>query len=116
MSQTKGDTVHCAGRTQADRVPVVAFGTVRAVPAGAIFHVKSKRRRDIALTPELRGRTEAAARRLLELVASGVTPPPVLKPRCRGCSLHDRCMPELLSRPDAVRRYHRSLFVLSSPG
>ena len=86
-----------------------------AVPAGAIFHIKSKRRREIAFTPELRGRTETAARRLHELVAAGVTPPPVLKPRCRGCSLRDRCMPELLSRPDALRSYHQSLFVLESP-
>jgi CRISPR-associated exonuclease Cas4 len=85
-----------------------------AVPAGAIFHNKSKRRRETVFTPELRRRTEDAARRLHELVAAGVTPPPVLKPRCRGCSLHDRCMPELLCRPDAVRRYHQALFVLSS--
>jgi CRISPR-associated exonuclease Cas4 len=87
-----------------------------AVPAGAIFHIKSKRRREVMFMPELRGRTEAVARRLHELVAAGITPPPVLKARCRGCSLHDRCMPELLSRPEAVGSYHQSLFVLASPG
>jgi CRISPR-associated exonuclease Cas4 len=82
------------------------------VPAGAIFHVKSKRRREITFTAELRAKTEEAARRLHELVASGVTPRPVLKPRCRGCSLHDLCMPELLARASAVHRYHGSLFVV----
>ena len=81
-----------------------------AVPAGAIFHVKSKRRREIVFTPELRAKTEEAARRLHQLVASGVTPPPVLKARCRGCSLYDLCMPELLGRSIAVRKYQESLF------
>lgn len=81
-----------------------------AVPAGAIFHVKSKRRREIMFTPELRAKTEEAARRLHELVASGVTPPPVLKPRCRGCSLRELCMPELLSQRANVTRYLVGLF------
>jgi CRISPR-associated exonuclease Cas4 len=83
-----------------------------AVPAGAIYHVKSKRRRQIVFTADLRARTEAAARRLHELFASGVTPPPVLKPRCRGCSLHDLCMPELLSAAGRPRAYQRELFVI----
>src|SRR5207247_80397 len=58
-----------------------------------------------------RAQTEEAARRLHELFASGVTPPPVLKPRCRGCSLHDLCMPELLSQASRPREYQRRLFV-----
>jgi CRISPR-associated exonuclease Cas4 len=81
------------------------------VPAGAIYHVKSKRRREIVFTPPLRARTEEAARRLHELFASAVTPPPVLKPRCRGCSLHDLCMPELISQRGRSRQYQRELFV-----
>jgi CRISPR-associated exonuclease Cas4 len=76
------------------------------VPAGAVFHIKSKRRRDIDFTPGLRAKTEAAARKLHELVASGRTPPPVLKPRCKGCSLFDLCMPGLLMETSRLRRYH----------
>jgi CRISPR-associated exonuclease Cas4 len=53
-----------------------------AVPAGAIFHIKSKRRREVVFTAALQAKTESTARRLHELVASGMTPPPVLKPRC----------------------------------
>jgi CRISPR-associated exonuclease Cas4 len=81
------------------------------VPAGAIYYVQSKRRREVEFTPALRARTEEAARRLHELFAAGVTPPPVLKPRCRGCSLHDLCMPELLSQAGKARGYQRRLFV-----
>jgi len=51
-----------------------------AVPSGAIFHIRSKRRREVPFTAELRAKTEDAARRLHALVAAGVTPPPVLKP------------------------------------
>jgi CRISPR-associated exonuclease Cas4 len=80
------------------------------VPAGAVFHIKSKRRRDIAFTPELRAKTEEAAHQLHELVASGRTPPPVLKPRCKGCSLFDLCMPSLLMETSRITRYHQELF------
>ena len=80
------------------------------VPAGAIFHIKSKRRRDVAFTTELRAKTEDAARRLHQLLTVGVTPPPMLRPRCRGCSLHDYCLPELLPDRRALQNYQQALF------
>lgn len=83
------------------------------VPAGAVFHIKSKRRREIVFTPDLRAKTEATAQRLHELVASGTTPPPVLKARCRGCSLNHLCMPELLSHRRKVANYCRTLFLVA---
>lgn len=83
-----------------------------AVPAGAIFHIKSKRRREIIFTPELRAKTEETARRLHELIAAGVTPPPILKARCRGCSLHELCMPELFSQAGRLARYEKALWTL----
>ena len=81
-----------------------------AVSHGAIFHIKTKRRREVAFTSALRGKTEAAARRLHELIASGITPPPVLKPQCQGCSLVEICLPKVLEQTDAVRAYVRSLW------
>ncbi len=83
------------------------------VPAGAIFHVKSKRRREVVFTPELRAKTEQAAQRLHELVAAGVTPPPVLKSRCRGCSLRELCLPETLSQAAGVGAYVQRLYQAS---
>ena len=80
------------------------------VPAGAIFHIKSKRRREVVFTDTLRKTTEETARRVHELVASGVTPPPVLMARCRGCSLHDLCMPELFSQRGKIARYENALW------
>ncbi|MBI3408669.1 MAG: CRISPR-associated protein Cas4 [Planctomycetes bacterium] len=85
------------------------------VPAGAIFHVKTRRRREVSFTPALRAQTEDAARRLHELLASGRTPLPVFKPRCKGCSVRDLCFPQTLDNPARVRDYCRQLWV-TGPG
>lgn len=81
-----------------------------AVPSGAIFHIQSKRRREVPFTAELRAKTEDAARGLHALIAAGVTPPPVLKPRCRGCSLRELCLPELLPHTARLEDYQRELY------
>lgn len=80
------------------------------VPRGAIFHIKSKRRREVVFTDKLRKKTEATAARLHELIASGVTPAAVLKPQCDGCSLREVCLPELADQTARVERYCRELF------
>jgi CRISPR-associated exonuclease Cas4 len=73
------------------------------VPDGAVFHAKTKRRRDVIFTPELRAQTLEAIRRLRELIDVARVPPAILKPQCEGCSLHEVCMPEL-SGDDRVWR------------
>jgi CRISPR-associated exonuclease Cas4 len=82
------------------------------VPAGAIFHVRSKRRREVRLDEKLRRATEDAVRRLHELVAAEVVPPPVVHPKCKQCSLYATCMPELLTEQNRYQRAARSLFSL----
>lgn len=80
------------------------------VPAGAIFHAASKRRREVPFTPELRAMTETAIKHVRVLIASGRVPPAVLKPRCDGCSLRGVCMPEITSNGGLVFRQMESLF------
>ena len=80
-----------------------------AVPCGAIFHIQSKRRREVAFTPALRALTLATAERLHALLASGITPPPVLKPQCQGCSVYDICMPSALQESQRIRAYMADL-------
>src|SRR5262249_26087966 len=65
-----------------------------SVSRGAIFHVRSKRRRSVEFDAQLRRTTEEAVARLHALLESGEVPPPVLHPKCKACSLHDLCMPE----------------------
>ena len=80
------------------------------VPAGAIFHAASKRRREVPFTPELRAMTQAAIKEVRALLAAGKVPPAVLKPRCDGCSLRGVCLPEITSNGGLVERQMKSLF------
>ena len=86
------------------------------VPEGAIFHVQSKHRRAVVFTPALRQQTEDAAVRLHALLAGRTAPPPVLHPKCKECSLHDICLPELLSDPADYRRAAAGLFSVPPGG
>ena len=75
----------------------------RPVPRGAIYHASSRRRREVAITPELRAQVETTANAIRAMLASGVLPSPVNDERCRECSLKDICQPEVLA---ATRRLH----------
>jgi hypothetical protein len=44
------------------------------------------------------------------LLASDRVPPPVLKPQCRGCSLHGHCLPEAFANPRRIAALSRALF------
>jgi CRISPR-associated exonuclease Cas4 len=81
------------------------------IPRGAIYHVRSRRRREVVFDQALRRTTEDAVARLHALVQSGKTPPPVLHPKCKACSLHEVCLPELISAPAGYLRAARDLFV-----
>jgi CRISPR-associated exonuclease Cas4 len=83
----------------------------RPVPAGAIFHEKSKRRRDIAIDETLRTQVAATAAAVRTLLDRGLAPPPVDDARrCGECSLKDICQPELLRARSALNRLADQLF------
>jgi CRISPR-associated exonuclease Cas4 len=83
------------------------------IPTGAIFHIKSKHRREIAFTPTLRQQTETTAARLHALLATRIAPPPVVHPKCKQCSVRSLCLPDLLAAPAAYQRAARALFTVS---
>jgi len=68
----------------------------RPVPNGAIYHASSHRRRDVAVTSELRRLVEEALAEIRAMLASGRLPPPVNDGRCRECSLKEVCQPEAI--------------------
>jgi CRISPR-associated exonuclease Cas4 len=80
------------------------------VPRGAIYHVKSKRRRDVAFDAHLRAKTEDAVVRLHQLLASGTPPAPIIHPKCRQCSLNALCLPDLVVAKTRYQRAARELF------
>lgn len=75
------------------------------IPEGALFYGKTRRRAGVAFEPELRNLVEHTAALVHELMESGKTPPPVAGPKCRSCSLHDLCMPEVAAAPRNVASY-----------
>lgn len=76
-----------------------------AVPAGAIFYGKTRRRQEVVFAAALRREVEEAAERLHQLIVGGVTPPPVRDGRCDSCSLFDLCLPDAVSGGRSARDY-----------
>lgn len=82
----------------------------RPVPKGAIFHASSHRRREVAITLELKRLVVEAADAIRAMLASGKLPPPVNDARCKECSLKDICQPEALAGRDKQRQQRHNLF------
>ncbi len=80
------------------------------IPKGAIFHAKSKRRREVTFTEELRRLTEQAIEALHRLIEEEIVPKAIHKPQCSECSLFDHCLPEITSIPPQLERIHREIF------
>jgi CRISPR-associated exonuclease Cas4 len=66
------------------------------VPNGAVFSAKSKRRRDVAFTQDLRARTRQEIAAIRDLLAQGTLPPPADDARCPTCSLIEACIPSAI--------------------
>ncbi|MBA2413910.1 MAG: CRISPR-associated protein Cas4 [Burkholderiaceae bacterium] len=65
------------------------------VERGFIFHATTKRRREVVFDDALHRLTLETIEAVRVLLASGVTPPARLLPRCDGCSLRGVCLPEI---------------------
>ena len=68
----------------------------RPVDRGALYYGQRRRRTEIVFDEPLRVLTRETARRLHELIASGVTPSAVRETKCDACSLLPLCLPDAL--------------------
>ena len=82
----------------------------RDILRGAIFHAKSKRRREVEFTENLRRLTEQAIAAMHRIIEEDAVPQAVHKPQCSECSLFDHCLPEITSVPPALARAYRAVF------
>ncbi len=82
-----------------------------SVPAGAIFHIKSQHRREVVFDESLRQQTIQTAAQLHEIVRTGITPHAEWKPRCKGCSLLETCMPKAWRPKATAAKYLESLIL-----
>ena len=87
----------------------------RPVPLGAIFHASSHRRREVAITAELRALVEQTATAIRAMLASARLPPPVNDARCNECSLHALCQPEVIAAESRRRAELDLLFDPDAP-
>ncbi len=102
------------GRPKADRCDEVqvcaqAMCLEEMLPAqiaqGALFYGTPQRRQLVWFDAGLRRLTEETAERLHVLFGAGTTPVARKQPKCRACSLMDRCRPDLLSVRRIASRY-----------
>ena len=73
--------------------------TGHTIAEAALYYASSKRRRVVAIGAELRQAVERTAQAVRDMLTSQTLPPPLVgeqaAQRCKGCSLRDRCMPEV---------------------
>ena len=88
-----------------------------AIPQGALFYGRTRRRSQVDLDAALRQLTRDAAGELHRLIDTGVTPPPDFSAKCKSCSLHELCLPQRTARAKSASTYVRkALSELLQPG
>lgn len=76
--------------------------TGQPVTVGYVYYAQTHQRQPIELNPSLRQETLHAINLVRHLLETGEMPPPIYGPRCPGCSLYDRCLPQATKK---VSRY-----------
>jgi len=76
-----------------------------SIERGALFYGKTRRRLEVEFDAALRAATGSAARRVHEMFAAGVTPPPNRTPACKSCSMEAACLPRPAERSGKASRY-----------
>ncbi len=75
------------------------------IERGYLYYGKTRRRTEVYFDDELRRRVAELVAGMYALYDAGITPPAVLLPHCKSCSLVDLCMPTVSSRKRSVDRY-----------
>jgi len=76
-----------------------------AIPAGAIFYGKTRRRLDVAFDEALRCKTEEITQKTHALIESGITPKVAYEAKCESCSLFEICLPKTIEKQRSVKDY-----------
>lgn len=84
--------------------------TGKVITHGAIYHHGSRRRREVAITQELRDKVEETVNAIRAMMDSGKLPPPVNDARCKECSLKEICQPDALAERHRLKSLREELF------
>ena len=80
------------------------------VPAGAIYYISSRARREVLFDTSLRAAVERITGEIREMLRVGILPAAVNDARCDKCSLLDSCLPAVVVRPGRLSAYRAQLF------
>ncbi len=75
------------------------------IDRGALFYGKTRRRQEVVFDKALRVETETTAKKVHELIKSGMTPQPEFSRKCKRCSLVELCLPEICGKKRKASRY-----------
>ncbi len=75
------------------------------IESGYLYYGKTRRRTEVLFDDEIRRRVAELVAGMYALYDAGITPPALLLPHCKNCSLVDLCMPNVSSRRRSVDRY-----------
>lgn len=80
------------------------------VPAGAVYHHATRRRREVRFNEQLRDRVVQAVDAIRQMLREQTVPEAPNDARCSHCSLRSACMPNVVGEPDRLRGLQGSLF------
>ena len=68
--------------------------TGKHISVGYIYYAHSHQRQLVEINQELRSRTINTIQAVQNLLTTGAMPPANYTPKCKGCSLYSRCLPQ----------------------
>jgi len=80
------------------------------VRRGAIYSHAQRRRQEIMIDEELRQRTLAVVNAIRLMLQAQTLPPAENDERCRGCSLLELCLPDVVASPQRIRGLQSALY------
>ena len=84
--------------------------TGKVITHGAIYHHGSRRRREVAITQELREMVKETVNAIRAMLDSGKLPQPANDARCKECSLKEICQPQAVAEHSAQHALLKALF------
>jgi len=68
--------------------------TGQSIETGYLYYARSHQRQAVAIDETLRRMTIETIQGIQTLLETGTRPKPIYSPRCKGCSLYSRCLPQ----------------------
>ena len=84
--------------------------TGKVITHGAIYHHSSRRRREVAISQDIREQVIDAVTAIRTMINSSKLPPPVNDARCKECSLKEICQPQAVAQHAAQQSLLKILF------